>query len=48
MSDFALNDIYDTFLNIVAFAFMGLLVWLYFKDFTKGEEGVSERRKQDD
>ena len=48
MSDFAINDIYDTFLNIVAFAFIGLLVWLYFKDFTKDGAQPSERRKQDD
>ena len=48
MNELPVNDLYDTFLNIVAFAFIGLLVWLYFKDFTKGKEGGSEGPKQDD
>ena len=40
MSELPVNDLYDTFLNVVSFAFIGLLVWLYFKDFPKG--GASE------
>ena len=26
-----MSNLLDTFLNVVAFAFIGLLVWLYFK-----------------
>ena len=48
MNEFPVNDLYDTFLNIVAFAFIGLLVWLYFKDFTKDGAPSSERTKRDD
>ena len=49
-----MNALYDTFLNVVAFAFIGLLVWLYFKDFTAGGPAASEagadttRRERDD
>ncbi len=36
-----MNEILDTILNIEVFAFIGLLVWLYFKkdprDTTSGE-----------
>ncbi len=28
----------DTLMNIEVFAFIGLLIWLYFKDFEKGEK----------
>ena len=28
----------DTVMNIEVFAFIGLLIWLYFKDFENGEE----------
>ena len=38
MNELPANDLYDTFLNVVSFAFIGLLVWLYFKDFTKGAD----------
>ena len=27
-----MNNLLDTFLNLTVFAFIGLLVWLYFKD----------------
>ncbi len=34
-----MSAFYDTFLNVVSFAFIGLLFWLYFKDFPKaGDE----------
>ena len=48
MNDLPANDLYDTFLNVVSFAFIGLLVWLYFKDFPKDKGAASERTKQDD
>ena len=53
MNDLPTNDLYDTFLNVVSFAFIGLLVWLYFKDFTKDgasepDVGAPKRTKQDD
>ena len=28
-----MSNLVDTILNIVAFAFIGLLIWLYFTDF---------------
>jgi hypothetical protein len=28
----------DTLMNIEVFAFIGLLIWLYFKDFENGEK----------
>ena len=28
-----MSDLLDTIMNIEVFAFIGLLVWLYFKDF---------------
>ena len=31
-----MNDWLDTVLNIQVFLFIGLLFWLYFKDFPKG------------
>ena len=37
-----INDLYDTFLNVVAFAFIGLLVWLYFKPSAIDEEEYSD------
>ncbi len=36
-----MSGLYDTFLNVVAFAFIGLLIWLYVTDFSKGEERSS-------
>ncbi len=30
-----MSDIVDTLLNIEVFVFIGLLFWLYFKDFDK-------------
>lgn len=36
-----MSGFYDTFLNVVAFAFIGLLFWLYATDFSKGEDRTS-------
>ena len=35
-----MSNLLDTFMNIEVFAFIGLLLWLYFKDF-KGDDGGS-------
>ena len=32
----------DTFLNVQVFAFIGLLLWLYFKDFDAGDDDPSD------
>ena len=36
-----MSNLHDTFMNIVVFAFIGLLIWLYFKptnrDFREGD-----------
>ena len=32
-----MSDLLDTIMNIEVFAFIGLLVWLYFKEFEPGE-----------
>ncbi len=37
-----MSGFYDTFLNVVAFAFIGLLFWLYVTDFSKGKDGNSD------
>lgn len=36
-----MSGFYDTFLNVVAFAFIGLLFWLYATDFSKGQDRPS-------
>jgi len=33
-----MNNLLDTFLNLTVFAFIGLLVWLYFKPLPLDEE----------
>ena len=32
-----MSNILDTFMNIVVFAFIGLLIWLYFKPIDQDE-----------
>lgn len=32
-----MNNLLDTFLNLTVFAFIGLLVWLYFKPLPRDE-----------
>ncbi len=32
-----MSNVLDTFMNIEVFAFIGLLVWLYFKQFKPDE-----------
>ena len=34
-----MSSLLDTILNVDVFAFIGLLVWIYFKDFEKDESG---------
>ena len=29
-----MNELLDTVMNLEVFAFIGLLIWLYFKDFS--------------
>jgi hypothetical protein len=39
-----MSDIVDTFMNLFVFAFVGLLIWLYFKEppsDAKDQEGDS-------
>jgi hypothetical protein len=38
-----MSNLFDTILNINVFAFIGLLVWLYFKDFGPDEVDKRER-----
>ena len=33
-----MNNLLDTFLNLTVFAFIGLLVWLYFRPLPSGED----------
>ena len=33
-----MNNLLDTFLNLTVFAFIGLLVWLYFKPLPPDED----------
>ena len=33
-----MNNLLDTFLNLTVFAFIGLLVWLYFKPLPSDED----------
>jgi hypothetical protein len=37
-----MSNFLDTVMNIEVFAFIGLLVWLYFKDFGSGESDGSD------
>jgi hypothetical protein len=37
-----MSNFFDTLMNLFVFAFVGVLVWLYFK------ETVSDRRHRDD
>ncbi len=32
-----MSNLQDTFMNIVVFAFIGLLIWLYFKPINQDE-----------
>ena len=32
-----MSNLHDTFMNIVAFAFIGLLIWLYFKPINQNK-----------
>ena len=32
-----MNNLIDTLMNIEVFAFIGLLMWLFFKEFEPGE-----------
>ncbi len=38
----ALNNLIDTLLNVWVFAFIGILVWLYFKREPEGNKTESE------
>ncbi len=33
-----MSNLHDTFMNIVVFAFIGLLVWLYFKPLAQDDD----------
>ncbi len=37
-----MNEWLDTLLNVIAFAFIGLLIWLYFKPDGSGESDNPE------
>ncbi|MDX1432267.1 MAG: hypothetical protein R3286_07435 [Gammaproteobacteria bacterium] len=39
----SLENLYDTLLNVVVFAFIGWLIWLYFKP----TDGAGEREDDD-
>lgn len=38
-----MTNLVDTLLNLVVFAFIGLLVWLYLKPFDRGGEDTDHR-----
>jgi len=38
-----MSNLHDTFMNIVVFAFIGLLIWLYFKPFDQDENDDSNK-----
>jgi len=42
-----ISPLYDTFLNVVAFAFIGLLFWLYFKPSAIDKEDQGAPKKED-
>jgi len=37
-----MSNLLDTVMNVEVFAFIGLLVWLYFKDFDSSDGGPSD------
>lgn len=39
-----MSNFLDTFMNIEVLAFIGLLVWLYFKRVKGSNDGTSEQR----
>jgi hypothetical protein len=40
----SLKNLIDTFLNIWVFTFIGILVWLYFKKKSDGNQAESQER----
>ena len=42
-----ISPLYDTFLNVVAFAFIGLLFWLYFMPAAIDKEEPGAPKKDD-
>jgi hypothetical protein len=38
-----INNLIDTLLNVWVFAFIGVLVWLYFKREPEGNEAESQK-----
>jgi len=38
-----MSNLHDTFMNIVVFAFIGLLIWLYFKPIKQDETDNSSK-----
>ena len=40
-----MNNLLDTFLNLTVFAFIGLLVWLYFKPLPLDEDDRQDVKK---
>ncbi len=42
-----LNNIIDTLLNIWVFAFIGILIWLYFKKDSNGNIAGGQKRIRD-
>ncbi len=43
----ALENFIDTFLNLWAFAFIGILVWLYFKKESDANKVESQERDRE-
>ena len=39
----SINNLIDTILNLWVFAFMGILVWLYFKKESDGNKAESQK-----
>ena len=42
-----LNNIIDTLLNLWVFAFIGILVWLYFKKESDGNKAESQENDRE-
>ena len=40
-----MNNLLDTFLNLTVFAFIGLLVWLYFRPLPFDEDNQQDVKK---
>jgi len=38
-----MSNLHDTFMNIVVFVFIGLLIWLYFKPVNQDETNDSSK-----